>query len=459
MSKRGLKGAISRNERDSKDAGTHVSTAISLIFPASLVDPETTDFNIETLKKVKGGTGDDWIMSKPQTQPTGGFHFLWTIAPHVKGKRTGQKQGKHVRKASSNMIVSSRKFIQRHLKKEFKKEHPYSGGTKFEQGQDPARYVGGHVEASAWIQVMRKALEFGFPPERIAALRNAYQQGGMNAVDNLLNNWAGVGVAKHPEGKDGFIEKYYDDFGITYDQLQDITDGRMKQDLYYEVMVPIPQAANSEQEKAYESRLLIRAQNMLRFWADKILPDHGTGSPDLFSTVAEIIAAKLLGQKAPKYKGRNKVVAQRASSRTQRSPFKSGKKRKGQTGKAAAAKMKAYLRTTKGQFASPVALMNILNKKLPATIRDNMGHPALQNVSGRFAGSIRVQKVNPALGRSKPATIQYSYDTDPYQVFETGGKGDSRWATTARDPRILIDKSIREIAAESMMTRFVTQRL
>ena len=103
--------------------------------------------------------------------------------------------------------------------------------------------------------------------------------------------------------------------------------------------------------------------------------------------------------------------------------------------------------------------MNILNKKLPATIRDNMGHPALQNVSGRLANSVRVEKVNPVLGRNKRSTIQYSYDTDPYQVFETGGRGDSRWATAARDPRVLIDKSIREIAAETMMTKFVTQRL
>ena len=175
--------------------------------------------------------------------------------------------------------------------------------------------------------------------------------------------------------------------------------------------------------------------------------------------VAEIIAAKLLGQKAPKYKGRIKKSKGKAKVNVKRSLFKSGRKSKGDSGKVAVARLKAHLRTTKGQFANPITLMNILNKKLPATIRDNMGHPALQNVSGRFATSVRVQKVTPALGRSRPATIQYSYDTDPYQVFETGGRGDSRWATRGRDPRVLIDKSIREIAAETMMTRFVTQRL
>ena len=59
----------------------------------------------------------------------------------------------------------------------------------------------------------------------------------------------------------------------------------------------------------------------------------------------------------------------------------------------------------------------------------------------------------------KIPTIQYTYDDDPYQVFEMGGRGDSRWATKARDPRFIIEATVREIAKEMMITKFNTQRL
>ena len=36
--------------------------------------------------------------------------------------------------------------------------------------------------------------------------------------------------------------------------------------------------------------------------------------------------------------------------------------------------------------------------------------------------------------------------------------GNTRWATPERDPRILIDKSIREIAAQFAIGRFYTRR-
>ena len=47
-------------------------------------------------------------------------------------------------------------------------------------------------------------------------------------------------------------------------------------------------------------------------------------------------------------------------------------------------------------------------------------------------------------------TIQYSYQRHPYGVFESD---------TDRDPRKVIDKSIREIAAELAIGRFYTARV
>ena len=82
-----------------------------------------------------------------------------------------------------------------------------------------------------------------------------------------------------------------------------------------------------------------------------------------------------------------------------------------------------------------------------------MGAPALENVTGRFASGVRV--VNVVQNKQQP-TIQYTYQRNPYQIFE----GQEPWAAGgARDPRRLIDKSIREIAAELAIARFNTQRI
>ena len=76
-----------------------------------------------------------------------------------------------------------------------------------------------------------------------------------------------------------------------------------------------------------------------------------------------------------------------------------------------------------------------------------MTSPRLQYQTGRFAGSVKVLNVT----RNKRApTVQYTYQRYPYEKFESDQD---------RDPKQLIDVSIREIAAKLMMGKFHTQRL
>ena len=85
-----------------------------------------------------------------------------------------------------------------------------------------------------------------------------------------------------------------------------------------------------------------------------------------------------------------------------------------------------------------------------------MGPPGLENRTGRFAGSVRVTDVS-RTPQGFPS-VGYSYEKNPYQVFEMG-RGDPRWATPDRDPRKLIDASMREIAAQLAIGRFYTRRI
>tara|TARA_B100000214_G_scaffold176814_1_gene127146 strand:+ start:629 stop:2011 length:1383 start_codon:yes stop_codon:yes gene_type:complete len=105
---------------------------------------------------------------------------------------------------------------------------------------------------------------------------------------------------------------------------------------------------------------------------------------------------------------------------------------------------------------SPFAYVAMINKKLPQTIRKNMREPALVNRSGRFASSVKVQTAD--MTKQGYPSFGYDYQKDPYQVFEVG-QGTVPWSTSQRDPRKLIDKSIREVAAELALGRFYTRRL
>ena len=113
----------------------------------------------------------------------------------------------------------------------------------------------------------------------------------------------------------------------------------------------------------------------------------------------------------------------------------------------------------KGQGASPNlsigVLLGLINQNLTKTVERNMGTPALNNVSGRFAGSVRAVEVIKT-PKGFPS-VGYTYQRNPYGVYESSSG--SRFSSAERDPRPLIDASIREIAAQYLQTRIFTRRL
>ena len=100
-------------------------------------------------------------------------------------------------------------------------------------------------------------------------------------------------------------------------------------------------------------------------------------------------------------------------------------------------------------------LLGLLNKDLPKTVAKNMGAPALENRTGRFAGSVRAMDVT--LTPQGFPSVGYTYQTQPYGVYEASSG--SRFSDRERDPRRLIDASIREIAAQHIQTRLFTRRV
>jgi len=100
-------------------------------------------------------------------------------------------------------------------------------------------------------------------------------------------------------------------------------------------------------------------------------------------------------------------------------------------------------------------LIGIFNQELPNTIANNMGDPRLNFQTGRFSRSVTVLDI--AQTRQGFPSVGYTYQKNPYQVFENSSG--SRFSGTERDPRALVDTSIREIAAKYGIGRLYTRRL
>ena len=89
--------------------------------------------------------------------------------------------------------------------------------------------------------------------------------------------------------------------------------------------------------------------------------------------------------------------------------------------------------------------------RLAGQIQRNMGRPALINRTGRFAQSANVVS---AVGKPNGLHLDYTYNP-LYKVFEDGqGSYSSNY-----DPRPLIEKSIRELAAQKIETKFTLRRV
>jgi hypothetical protein len=101
---------------------------------------------------------------------------------------------------------------------------------------------------------------------------------------------------------------------------------------------------------------------------------------------------------------------------------------------------------------SLLGLQNLINQQLQDVISANMGDGNARNVlnyrTGRLASSAKVEYLSES--RAGMITAFYSYMKNPYATFSAGGRQQN---PRSRDPKLLISKSIREIAAERVGNR------
>jgi hypothetical protein len=99
-----------------------------------------------------------------------------------------------------------------------------------------------------------------------------------------------------------------------------------------------------------------------------------------------------------------------------------------------------------------ISITNLINAGLYEQIKKNMGSGNRTDVlnyrTGRFAKSARAERISES--RQGMITVFYSYMKNPYATFSQGGR---QQFPRSRDPKLLISKSIREIAQNLVTNR------
>lgn len=237
---------------------------------------------------------------------------------------------------------------------------------------------------------------------------------------------------------------------IKYDQM--VTPKGKLRAQYFSIVDFQSGKENSGKDAQKEKALVEAFRKYFEFIAPKLADIKGSST--LKQKVEKQLVSALTGNKL--YKNiKVKTSTRKYSSKSKGvSKVRQKKGKKPKVTIARVTRLKKARNTRKGSASSPFELIVALNKALPATIRANMGSPKLNYRSGAFASSVQVTNIiTPARGFP---TIDYTYQQAPYGVFELGA---GPLATKERDPRNIIDETIRELAQYAAFRKFHTRRV
>lgn len=184
----------------------------------------------------------------------------------------------------------------------------------------------------------------------------------------------------------------------------------------------------------------------------KFLVEKFAQSPTLVQAIQNRVVAAITGDLS--YKGHSKTTkAQKAkpkpTSIKSSQPKSSAKISNNSKGIQASLAKSITINSTSVNLTS---LQNLINSHLQDVISANMGSGGQSRIlnyqTGRFAASAKVERLSES--RQGMITAFYTYMKNPYQTFEPGFRQGS---PQTRDPKLLIAKSIREIAQTRVANR------
>lgn len=173
---------------------------------------------------------------------------------------------------------------------------------------------------------------------------------------------------------------------------------------------------------------------------------------DIRSSILSILKGEKPNVKPSRYTAKDNVTSGKKT--TKKAPSSSTKKRLSKhTGKEYASNSPTVKIVNNPSTAVNLPnLLALINQQLQDVVSANMGDGTSRSVlnyrTGRLASSARVDSLSES--RSGMITAFYSYMKNPYATFSEGGR---QSIPKSRDPKLLISKSIREIAAQQVGNR------
>lgn len=224
-------------------------------------------------------------------------------------------------------------------------------------------------------------------------------------------------------------------------------DGKLKDDYVSSVAFQLGKE-NIGKDAAFEKSVKKAFKDFADDYAKNLLNEEGSST--LKQKITKVTLDKFASKQFITVTSKDKNV----SLKTKHKTVNKGKKQKvGKARVSQAEKTPRKVRFGAGASSAPLAMIQAFNAKLPSKIAKNMGSPALNYRTGRFASSVRV--VDAVLTPQGFPSFGYTYQKNPYQTFEPG----YAMGSVDRDPRKLIDRTMREIAVEFAVGRFYTRRV
>ena len=176
--------------------------------------------------------------------------------------------------------------------------------------------------------------------------------------------------------------------------------------------------------------------------------EKGTSSRSIEQFILELTLSTLTGKKVASEKSK-KVISEKVKVT---SVVKTGKKSTKFTSPKSTVSIARIPNVTTTSTTNLISLQNLINQNLARQIQSNMGTGSSTKVlnyrTGRLANSAKVEKMSES--RQGMITAFYSYMRNPYGTFSEGGR---QQYPKSRDPKILISKSIRELATPEIAVR------
>ncbi len=177
---------------------------------------------------------------------------------------------------------------------------------------------------------------------------------------------------------------------------------------------------------------------------------NSKGSPNLLEYVSHVLTTTLKGEKPQKYSSKKSEGIVSTKSTVSKQIVRGIIAKKVKLPKLQ--KPKTIIPSNLSSAVSLVNLQRLLDTALVQQVKQNMGSGNRRDIlnlrSGRFAESVKVERLSES--RQGMITAFYSYMKNPYATFSQGGQQET---PRSRDPKLLIAKSIRDVASQQVTNR------